>query len=123
MIITDNSTHHTKMGADVSFSDGKRTFSFRDSYNNTNLACSICLSYWRYHKKPNAEKIKFFERMAEITNDQLETWVNRIFEEKRDEIREGETEKQWLKMFIGKRNSIRENLDIIRNAKRIVWCV
>lgn len=82
------------MGADITFSDGSY---FRDSYNDSNLAWVVGLSYWQ-----GKQKNLFIKKLAAITDMQIISWVDKkgidrsmipFLKEKRDNLKEKVTKK------------------------------
>jgi len=112
------------MGADITFYKGQDdNFYFRDSYNHTNLAWVIGLSYWQVHKRGKKKYIDFFNKLAKITDEQIRDRVKCLFTEKRNEIANGEKEKDWIRMFKKKRDMIRKHLNLINKCDRVSWFV
>ena len=110
------------MGADITFYKGKKSFYFRDTYNNTNLAWVIGLSYWCC-KNNKKFKIEFFEQLAKITDEQIKERVDDLHGNKTKEYHIVPDKKSWTKMFSNKRAEIHKNLKLIRSADRISWNV
>ena len=109
------------MGADITFSRGKESFYFRDAYNSTNLAWIVGLSYWQ-DGKTKKQRIEFFEKLAELSDEQLKAKVDEFHRDPKACNIEPDRER-WLKMFKEKRNDVRKHLPFIRRATRIVWSV
>lgn len=109
------------MGADITFDDGKREFYFRDSYNLSNLAWILGLSYWEDGGDTVKEHIAFFEKLSLIKDKQIKDYVHMLFTTKKDEI--GGTEKGWIKIFQEKRNDIQAHMSIIHKAVHVEWSV
>lgn len=96
------------MGADIYFRNGEY---FRDSYNLSNLAWVIGESYWNNARKTKADQNKFMEKLANITDEQIEKYVKTKV---RKEIKSGiadESESDWEKMFKEKRNQLKKLLN------------
>ena len=109
------------MGANIKFIKGKKEFYFRDSYNLTNLAWVIGLSYWET-KKPKENYKLFFNKLAKITDSQITNRVKLIFETEKG-IQKNETQEGWIAVLKEKRDLIKANLEIINKATKIEWSV
>lgn len=108
------------MGADITFYCGNREFYFRDSYNPTNLAWVINMSYWKCPNSLKAHK-RFFEKLATITDYEIAKYVRKLHEDKESNIVPNVA--GWTKGFTLKREKIRENLRFIKEADRVEWSV
>lgn len=115
------------MGADVTFYKGDESFYFRDSYNSTNLAWVIGLSYWKDGGKESSKSLirrkEFFRRLGRITDEQIKIRVNNLYSDLSCNINRKENPKEWIKMFKDKRADIRKHIKLINNAERVEWSV
>jgi hypothetical protein len=108
------------MGADITFYKGEEKYYFRDSYNKTNLAWVIDLSYWKTKGKKN--QIKFFEKLADISDQQIESYVEKLHSDPKKNNIEPDLN-GWVRMFKEARDEIKSNLELIRNCDKISWSV
>jgi mRNA-degrading endonuclease RelE of RelBE toxin-antitoxin system len=110
------------MGADITWKgkDGKE-FYFRDSYNASNLAWIIGLSYWKSPATLRGRK-DFFKQMARITDKQIVEYVKKLHENPEQSHIKPDVA-GWKRMFKGKRDEIVVNLKLIVGAKSVVWSV
>ena len=86
------------MGADITFENGEY---FRDSYNDSNLAWVIGLSYWQDDGHND-----FMKQMANITDNQIIERVRKLYE-KRIDNDSGE----WLVQMLKQKRDFLKALD------------
>jgi len=88
-----------------------KTFSISESYNKTNLAWVRDLSYWQ-GGKTKKQRIAFFEQLAEISDEEIETYVEKLH--KSPEKHNIAPDKDgWLRMFREKRDEVKKHLSLI----------
>ena len=98
------------MGADIEFENGE---TYRDSYNNSNLAWVIAESYWNCQKEKQ-DRNEFMKKLALITDVQINRYVYDTLS-KRAELEMPPNKSfdfdGWIKMFQEKRDFLKGLLD------------
>ena len=117
------------MGADVTWIDTERnnTYYFRDSYNDSNLAHVIGLSYWtngdvyELNIVPVDDTVELeirkdmFRKMAKITDSQIRQFARNKCT--------GERLKELIAFFKSKRDDIKKHMKMIEAADDVLWSV
>lgn len=113
------------MGADITFYDKKgKSYYFRDSYNMSNLAWVVDLSYWGIGDiithddiEMDGKKKEMFVEISKITDKQIENHVKNLKEcPDKDKV-------ALIKLLKDKRDDLIAHIDIIKNAVSIGWSV
>lgn len=107
------------MGADITIYKGGEEFYFRDSYNSTNLAWIIGLSYWQTKGNRKQECREFFRQLMNISDGEIVKHVKKLM--KKESV-EG-TPNEWVEMFKEKREDIRKHWALIETCDRVSWSV